>query len=72
MTRIGRWQIKTRQLAGNASYRRDKLAPLKIFNDGMRYRPMLPNTGRLARRKVLRVLKSPACLCVSITLPASS
>jgi hypothetical protein len=30
MTRIGRCQIKTRHLAGNASYRRDKLAPLKI------------------------------------------
>jgi hypothetical protein len=29
MTRIGRCQIKTRHLAGNASYRRDKLAPLK-------------------------------------------
>jgi hypothetical protein len=31
MTRIGRWQIKTRQLAGNASYRRDKLAPPQNF-----------------------------------------
>jgi hypothetical protein len=30
MTRIGRCQIKTRHLSGNASYRRDKLAPLKI------------------------------------------
>jgi hypothetical protein len=30
MTRIGRCQIKTRQLADNASYRRDDLAPLKI------------------------------------------
>jgi hypothetical protein len=36
MTRIGRWQIKTRQLAGNASYRRDKLAPLKIFKSNSR------------------------------------
>jgi hypothetical protein len=36
MTRIGRWQIKTRQLAGNASYRRDKLAPLKIFKTKLR------------------------------------
>ena len=30
MTRIGRCQIKTRHLTGNASYRRDNLAPLKF------------------------------------------
>jgi hypothetical protein len=30
MTRIGRCQIKIRHLTGNASYRRDNLAPLKI------------------------------------------
>jgi hypothetical protein len=30
VTRIGRCQIKTQHLVGNASYRRDNLAPLKV------------------------------------------
>ena len=37
MTRIGRCQIKTRHLADNASYRRDKLAPLKISRPNCAY-----------------------------------
>jgi hypothetical protein len=36
MTRIGRCQIKDSQLTGNASSRRDNLAPLKIFQTKLR------------------------------------
>jgi hypothetical protein len=31
MTRIGRYQVRFPDFTGNASYRRDNLAPLKIF-----------------------------------------
>jgi hypothetical protein len=36
MTRIGRCQIEARHLTGNASSRRDNLAPLKIFQAKLR------------------------------------
>jgi hypothetical protein len=36
MTRIGRYQIEARHLTGNASSRRDDLAPLKIFQTKLR------------------------------------
>jgi hypothetical protein len=36
MTRIGRCQFKTRHLTGNASSRRDNLAPLKNFQTKLR------------------------------------
>ena len=36
MTRIGRYQVRFPDFTGNASYRRDKLAPLKIFQTKLR------------------------------------
>jgi len=36
MTRIGRYQVWLPDFTGNASYRRDKLAPLKIFQTKLR------------------------------------
>jgi len=33
MTRIGRYQVRFPDFTGNASYRRDNLAPLKIFSN---------------------------------------
>jgi hypothetical protein len=47
MTRIGRYQVRFPDFTGNASYRRDDLAPLKIFPTKLVDQYQCANVARL-------------------------
>ena len=47
MTRIGRYQVRFPDFTGNASYRRDNLAPLKTFPTKLVDQNQCANVARL-------------------------